>query len=155
MTAHQPLPFLNAGMYGLDALQTGDRIKTPARMISAQDIDRFAALSGDRFAIHMDENYAIEAGFTGRVAHGLLVLSVIDGLKNQSDAQLDAIASLGWDISFTAPVIAGDTISVIITITHLRATSDNRRGIATLEVCASNQHGKIIQQGINRLMIKK
>ena len=62
MTAHQPSPFLNAGMYGLDALQTGDRIKTPARMISAQDIDEFAALSGDRFAIHMDENHAIEAG---------------------------------------------------------------------------------------------
>ena len=86
---------------------------------------------------------------------GYLVLSLIDGLKNRSQAQLDALASLGWNIEFSAPVIAGDTISARLTILDFRATSDNRRGVVSIEVKAINQHGTTVQHGINKLMIKK
>lgn len=146
---------LTPGLYRLDALKPGDVIETPSRQISDDDIDQFAALSGDYFTIHMDKQAAIEAGFSGRVAHGLFVLSVIDGLKNQSAAQLDAIASLGWDITFSAPVISGDTITASLTISSCRQTSDGKRGVITAEVVAVNQHGITIQQGKNILMVNR
>ena len=47
-------------------------------------IDRFADLTGDHFAIHMTDAGAQAQGFARRVAHGLLVLSVVGGLKNQT-----------------------------------------------------------------------
>ena len=155
MTGVKVTNILSPGLYGLDALKPGDMIETPSRQISDDDIDQFASLSGDYFAIHMDKQAAIEAGFAGRVVHGLFVLSVIDGLKNQSAAQLDAIASLGWDITFSAPVISGDTITASLTISTCRPTSDGKRGVITAEIVAVNQHGITIQQGKNILMVNR
>lgn len=144
---------LGPGRYGLHALQPGDRIETGARRITAAMIDDFAALTGDRFEIHMDTDAAGRHGFPGRVAHGLLVLSIVDGLKNQCPAQFDAIASLGWDWRFVAPVLADDRIGVTITVAALRETSKPHRGIATLEFTVTNQSGEPVQKGENRLMI--
>lgn len=155
MTQRADPRLLAAGCYRLDDLAVGDRIETPSRLITTTDIDQFAGLTGDHFAIHMDEDIAKAYGFSGRVAHGLLVLSVSDGLKNQADAQLDAIASLGWNLHFSAPVLAGDTISATFTIDRLRPASDGKRGIAVLNVRVLNQHGKIVQDGQNTLLIKR
>ena len=83
-----------------------------------------------------------------------MVLSLIDGLKNRSQAQLEHWHHW-WNIEFSAPVIAGDTISARLTILDFRATSDNRRGVVSIEVKAINQHGTTVQHGINKLMIKK
>ncbi|GGH24708.1 Acyl dehydratase [Cribrihabitans marinus] len=144
---------LPPGRHGLADLAVGDTIRTASRRITAQMIDAFAELSGDRFEIHMDAGAARRHGFPDRVAHGLLVLSVVDGLKNRTPAQFAAIASLGWDWQFKAPVLAGDEIRATITVTHLRPTSDGARGIATLGFTVTNQAGATVQTGTNRLMI--
>ena len=52
-----------------------------------------------------------------------------------------------------APVLAGDTVAVTITIKALRETAKGNRGIATLEFDVSNQRGETVQTGVNRLMI--
>ena len=107
-----PTRILGPGLYGLDRLRIGDRIETGRCDVTAERIDAFAALTGDRFEIHMDDAAARRHGFAARVAHGLLVLSLVDGLKNQARARFDAIASLGWEWQFRAPVLAGDRIGV-------------------------------------------
>lgn len=144
---------LGSGRYGLNRLTEGDRIVTGRRKVFAALIDDFAELTGDHFEIHMSKEAALRHGFDDRVAHGLLVLSVVDGLKNQAEAQFDSVASLGWDWQFSAPVLAGDTIGVAITVKNLRATSDGKRGIVTLEFDVTNQRGETVQKGENRLMI--
>jgi 3-hydroxybutyryl-CoA dehydratase len=145
---------LPRGVYGFADLRDDDRIVTGQVTVSAEDIDRFADLSGDRFAIHMSDMAAQEAGFASRVAHGLLVLSLIDGLKNQSPAQLRAVASLGWQIGFRAPVLAGDTLSAVFRVETLRPTRDRQRGIAVLAVDAHNQRGEVVQRGRTTLMMR-
>ena len=145
---------LPPGRHALGALRPGDTIRTGACTVTAEMIDRFADMTGDRFEIHMDDGAARALGFARRVAHGLLVLSLVDGLKNATPAQFDAIASLGWDWTFAAPVLAGDTISATIAVTGLRATSDRGRGVATLDFDVRNQHGQTVQRGTNRLMIR-
>ncbi|WP_102108086.1 MaoC family dehydratase [Oceaniglobus roseus] len=144
---------LGPGRHGLADLSVGDVIETARQVVGVETIDAFAALTGDRFEIHMTAEGARRHGFSDRVAHGLLVLSMVDGLKNRAAAQFDAIASLGWDWTFAAPVLAGDSIAARITVTALRATSDGRRGIATLEFEVTNQRGETVQRGVNRLMI--
>ncbi len=145
----RPLP---PGQYGVDDVAPGDTVETGRRTVTAADIDGFAALSGDRFEIHMSDAAAQAHGFPGRVAHGLLVLSLIDGLKNQAPAQFKAIASLGWDWSFRRPVFIGDAIGAMITVESKRAVSKPDRGILTLAFEVTNQSGETVQRGSNLLL---
>jgi acyl dehydratase len=144
---------LGPGRYGLAVLRVGDVIETAFTPVTVAKIDAFADMTGDRFEIHMDTAAAQNHGFPDRVAHGLLVLSLVDGLKNQAPAQFAAIASLGWDWGFAAPVFAEDEIGATITVRALRATSDGKRGIATLDFDVRNQRDETVQRGVNRLMI--
>lgn len=145
---------LGPGDHRFGDLATGDRLQTATAVLSPEMIDRFADLSGDRFAIHMSDTAAQALGFPCRVAHGLLVLSVIDGLKNQSPARLCAVASLGWEWSFQRPVLAGDTVEASFTVEAKRPTRDPARGIVTFAVEVRNQTGAIVQQGRNMLMMQ-
>lgn len=144
---------LRPGRYGLADLRIGDIIETGKRHVTTQEIDAFAKLTGDQFEIHMNTLAAQRYGFANRVAHGLLVQSLIDGLKNQAPVQFSAIASLGWNWRFSAPVLADDTISATIRVIALRGTSDGERGIATLDFDVRNQSGETVQSGTNNLMI--
>lgn len=144
---------LIAGFYGLNDVMIGDYIETSALTITAAMIDAFADLTGDRFEIHLSDEAAQRHGFPSRVAHGLLVLSMIDGLKNQCPAQLKAIASLGWEWSFRAPVRCDDSIKAKLTVVEKRMTSRPDRGILRLDVIAVNQRGEVVQKGHNHLMV--
>ena len=146
------MTLLATGSHGFDDVAPGDRIETAALTITPAMIDAFADLTGDRFEIHMTDAGAQAHGFPARVAHGLLVLSLIDGLKYQCPAQLRALASLGWDWSFRAPVLAGDTLRAVLTVVEKRSTTRKDRGILRLEVVALNQRDEAVQRGHNLLM---
>lgn len=144
---------LTAGHYDYDDFQINDWFETNEAEITATLIDRFAALTGDRFAIHMEDEAARALGFERRVAHGLLILSLIDGLKNQTTIKMKAIASLGWEWRFTRPVLLGEIIRARFTVDAKRLTRDATRGIVTFTVEVRNQNNVIVQQGTNALMM--
>jgi acyl dehydratase len=143
---------LGKGQYGLADLKVGDRIALGSRKVGLAKIDAFAALTGDRFAIHMQDEAAQALGFARRVAHGLLILSLVDGMKNQAPAQFKAVASLGWDWRFAAPILGDEVISASLEVTGLRPTSRANRSIATLSL-EVHVGSALRQQGINQLMI--
>lgn len=146
---------LTKGHYGYEDIVVGDWYTTPALPITAEIIDAFADLTSDRFEIHMDEEAAGRHGFSGRVAHGLLILSLVDGLKNQADVQFKAQASLGWNWKFSAPVIIGDTIQACVRVLAISAPKSKERAIISLDFSVTNQHGKVVQEGDNQLMVYK
>jgi acyl dehydratase len=144
---------LAPGRYYLEDVEIGDRIETASLAVEVSQIDGFAELTGDRFEIHMSEEGAARHGFPARVAHGLLILSLVDGLKNQAPAQFAAVASLGWDWKFAGPVFPGDVIRVAMQVTARRETSRPERGILTIDFGVLNQNGSIVQKGVNTLMV--
>lgn len=146
---------LTAGTYFFEDIEVGDVIETAALTITVDHIDRFADLTGDRFEIHMSEEGATKHGFPKRVAHGLLILSLVDGLKNQAAAQFAAVASLGWEWRFVGPVLPGDTIRVRMKITGKRETKRADRGIITIAFDVVNQEETTVQSGINTLMVRR
>ena len=143
---------LEPGVYGYNDLEVGDCLETGARDITPELIDDFARVSGDFYEIHMDAKAARAKGFERRVAHGLLVLSVIDGLKNNTEARFDALASMGWEWRFQAPVLEHDSITARFVIAAKRRTRDGRRGLVTCDATASNQRGEVVQSGQNTLI---
>lgn len=115
---------LEPGLYKLSDLAPGDQFQTDSVRVTAQMIRDFAALTGDATGLHLCEAAAQKAGFAGRVAHGLLVLSLIEGLKTRAPVQLSTEVALGWDVTFRAPVLADETLSARLRVEALRRTGD-------------------------------
>lgn len=155
MTDASALP-LPAGKYFYDDLTVGAYFRTGRITVTETHIVAFAGMSGDFFDVHMDDEFAREQGFPGRIAHGLLGLCLVDGLKNRAEAQLQAVASLGWnEWSFKVPILAGDTIEAIITVAEMRLTSSGDRGVVHLGFEVRNQHGVTVQSGRNALLMRR
>lgn len=145
-----PLP---EGHYGADAVDVGDWIDCGSISVTAAQIDAFAELTGDRFEIHISDAAAQAHGFGARVAHGLLVLSLVDGLKNRAAAQFKARASKGWDWSFKLPVLAGDRINVRLEVTGKSPARQPDQATLHLTFSVTNENGDFVQTGTNRLLV--
>ncbi len=155
MTDASALP-LPTGKYFYDDLTVGAYFRTGRITVTESHIVAFAGMSGDFFDVHMDDEFAREQGFPGRIAHGLLGLCLVDGLKNRAEAQLQAVASLGWnEWSFKAPILAGDSIAATIRIAEMRLTSSGDRGVVQLGFEVTNQHGVTVQSGRNALLMRR
>lgn len=146
---------LPPGKYYYEDLSIGRFFQTGRIVVTETHIVNFAGISGDFFDVHMDDAFAQAQGFPKRIAHGLLGLCLIDGLKNRAEVQLQAVASLGWkDWAFKAPIVAGDSIGATITTDSLRMTSKGDRGIVELVFNVVNQDGVLVQTGRNSLLIR-
>ncbi|HVZ78101.1 MAG TPA: MaoC/PaaZ C-terminal domain-containing protein, partial [Gemmatimonadaceae bacterium] len=99
-----------------DELEVGDTLITGSRTITLEDVERFAALSGDVFYAHMDAEAAQMHGvFTGRVAHGYFIVSAAAGLF-VDPAPGPVMANYGLEnLRFVKPVYPGDAIHVRLT----------------------------------------
>src|SRR3954463_14017967 len=88
-----------------------------------EDIDAFAALSGDRQWIHTDvERARRESPFGTTIAHGNLTLAMIDGWRDELvDVKGFRLGvNLGYDrVRFPAPVITGTTVQATVTLTDV------------------------------------
>ena len=155
MASPEPGRALPGGSYHFDDLAVGDHWATGGLVVTEWHILTFAGLSGDFFDVHMDDVFARKLGFDGKIAHGILGLALVDGLKNRADVKLVAVASLGWTWEFRGPIQPGDRIHAEIAILHLRPTKRADRGIARLGFRVLNQTGELVQEGENRLMMRR
>ena len=137
-----------------DEVEVGARGVSPSRTVTAADIDTFADLTGDHTPVHTDEAYARTTPFGTRVAHGLLGLSLADGLKSRSDLRFVPGMSLGWTWDFTGPIKINDTVQVRFHVASARLSRSRPGwGILVLPAEMRNQHGEVVQRGEHRLMI--
>ena len=86
----------------------------------------------------------------------MLGLAVTDGLKNRSEFQVRAMASLHWSWDFVGPIFIGDTVKATLRVADKRpSNSKPDRGIVTLELELLNQRGEVVQKGKNLLMVAR
>lgn len=143
---------VNAKNYYED-LELGFRYETPGITVGEAHVLGFAGLTGDFTPVHVDEQFAREMGFRGRLAHGLLVMGLIDALKNRCLVEFHVVAALNWTWRFCAPVHVGDRLHVEVCIADRRLTSKGNRGIVTLDLKGLNQDGVIVQEGQTQIMV--
>ncbi|QGA68108.1 MaoC family dehydratase [Sulfolobus sp. E11-6] len=92
-------------------LEKGYKFTTKRRTITETDIILFAGITGDMHPAHLDELYAKSSLFGKRVAHGFLVISILQGLLAQHEIINKIVALLGINnVKFKSPVFVGDTI---------------------------------------------
>src|SRR5476649_674860 len=86
--------------------------------ITAEDVTRFAALTGDSSPLHMSDEYARHAGYAGRLSHGLLLASSISTMVGMFLPGTRALL-LSQRMDFVKPVVAGSTVAVSARIVHV------------------------------------
>ena len=99
-----------------DMLRVGDQIITEKRLITSEDINRFADLSGDHFYAHKKETDFTDTMFEQQVAHGYFVLSAAAGLFVDGSSLGPVLLNYGIDeLRFTKPVYPGMSMYIRFT----------------------------------------
>jgi acyl dehydratase len=152
--ANAPAGAAPAERYWDDA-RVGDEAITPSVTVTEEMILAYAKLTGDFTPVHVDEAYARTTPFGTRVAHGLLGLSLADGLKTRADYRFLPGMSLGWTWDFALPIKIGDVLHVRFSVASMRTTKRPGWGIVVLPAELVNQRGEVVQKGEHRLMIPR
>ena len=124
-----------------DEIQIGDshqRIHT----VREQDIQLFAAVSGDRNPVHLDTEYAATTPFKAQIAHGMYTGALISAVLGM-DLPGPGTIYLGQNIAFKKPVYVGDELTVQLTVD----SKHDSKPIVTLACTVSNQKGKTVASG--------
>jgi oxepin-CoA hydrolase/3-oxo-5,6-dehydrosuberyl-CoA semialdehyde dehydrogenase len=99
-----------------EELQVGDQIITEKRIITSEDIDAFAELSGDHFYAHKKATDFTGTMFEKQVAHGYFILSAAAGLFVDGSDLGPVLLNYGIDeLRFTKPVYAGAELTIRFT----------------------------------------
>jgi acyl dehydratase len=136
-------------------IQEGAEYVSAGRTITEADIVNFAGLSGDFNPLHMDEEWVREnTKYPSRIAHGLLVQSIGEGLNCAELSTWKILGFLETQRRMFLPVLPGDRISQRYVVKSKRPSSkDPSRGVVEVEVAIRNQRGEIVQDGYNRYLI--
>lgn len=99
-----------------EELQVGDQLITEKRLITSEDIDAFADLSGDHFYAHIKTTDFTGTMFERQVAHGYFIMSIAAGLFVDDYEINPVLLNYGIDeLRFTKPVYPGAEIHVRFT----------------------------------------
>jgi oxepin-CoA hydrolase/3-oxo-5,6-dehydrosuberyl-CoA semialdehyde dehydrogenase len=126
-------------------LVLGDTYRSGERMVTVDDIERFATLSGDTFYAHMSETEAARNPlFGGRVAHGYFLISAAAGLFVDPDYG-PVLGNYGLDgLRFVKPVKPGDRIKVRLTCKEKSLRADKGWGEVAWDTEITNQDGETV-----------
>lgn len=110
------------------------------KTITADDVDRFAEVSGDTSPLHMSGPFARAKGFRGRVVHGALLTGYISQMIGVHFPGENCLLQT-LNIKFHAPCFIDDTVEIkakVIQVSHganavvLEVLVDNAQTRSTL-----------------------
>ena len=113
-----------------------------SKTISESDVYTFAGITGDLNPAHVNEEYARQSRFGGRIAHGLLSAGLISAAIAMKLPGPGTIY-LGQTIKFLAPVRIGDTVTATVKVLSM----DVARRRAVLETTCHNQKDALVITG--------
>lgn len=136
---------------GYDEIAKGDRFDT-TMTITETHIVLGAGLFGDFNPLHIDQSFAEGSRFGSRIAHGYLTTSFMA-------AQLGmvfhgtAIAYVEHTSRFTAPVRAGDTLTIAWTVESLEDKPKHGGGMVALSGVCTNQQGTKVAEAEAKMLV--
>lgn len=102
------------GTIVIEDLEVG-MVRSLQKIVTDQDIEMFAEVSTDRNPVHLDDQYAQDTIFEGRIAHGMLTAGLISAVIGE---QLPGHGTvyLGQTLKFMAPVRPGDMVEATVEV---------------------------------------
>lgn len=120
-----------------------------AKTITDADVILFAGITGDDNPVHINEEYAAETMFKGRIVHGMFCAGLISCVFG---TRLPGAGCIYVDqqLRFKAPVRVGDTVTAICTVKEINA---ERRRVTFDTICTVQ--GKAVVEGTGTLMVDR
>lgn len=117
------------------------------RTLTLEDIQAFAAVSGDTNPAHLDSVYASDSLFHGVIAHGMWSGALISALLG---TQFPGPGTIYQDqaLHFVKPVRVGDTLTVTVTVTQLNPVNNS----VELDCRVFNQRGELVLSGVAKVL---
>lgn len=105
------------GTIVIEDLEVG-MVRTLMKEVTSRDIELFAEVSTDRNPVHLDDAYAADTIFEGRIAHGMLTAGLISAVIGE---QLPGHGTvyLGQTLKFLAPVRPGDMVTAEVEVLEI------------------------------------
>ncbi|AOE49646.1 MaoC family dehydratase [Kangiella sediminilitoris] len=125
------------------------------RTITEADASLYLALTGNRFSLYCNKEFAFQLGYSKQPLDNMLVFHIAFG-KTVNDISLNAVANLGYaEVEFLLPVFVGDTLSVVSEVIGLRENSNGKTGIVYVHSRAMNQEGYPVLSWKRWVMVHK
>jgi 3-hydroxybutyryl-CoA dehydratase len=120
-----------------------------AKTVGEADITMFAGISGDTNPVHLDQSFAEQTMFAGRIAHGMLSASFISTVFGTRLPGPGCIY-LRQELRFKAPVKAGDTVEARVTVKEIQ---QEKKRVVFDTVCSVGD--KVVLEGEAMLMVHR
>jgi acyl dehydratase len=139
-----------------EELVVGEEFRSPSRTIAEYDLYVFAGLTGDLTDFHISTEAAKNSVFGQRAAHGMLLISIANGLYNRigiTDETGMALAGVEW--RFLAPGFIGDTVHLVASVKEKREVSKKDRGLVFWDARLVKHDGTTMCQGQMIRMVRR
>ncbi|WBY01329.1 MaoC family dehydratase [Ramlibacter tataouinensis] len=116
------------------------------RTVTEMDNVLFSTLTMNVQPLHIDSHFSAQTEFGKPIVNSLFTLGLVIGMSVNDTTFRTTVANLGMsDISFPAPVFAGDTIHVRTTVLSKRESKSRpSAGIVEFEHVGLNQDDKVV-----------
>ena len=132
------LDHIERGTIAIEELEVG-MSRSRAKVFRDAEIRAFADVSSDHNPVHLDDDYAADTMFGGRIAHGMLTASLISAVIGEQLPGHGTIY-LGQTLKFLGPVHPGDEVVAEVTVADI----DHAKRRVTLDcVCRVGQKAVI------------
>lgn len=122
----------------LEDIAVGDSVRF-TKQLSEDDVEAFAAMTGDTNRLHLNDEYAEKTRFGGRIVHGTLV----SGMISAALARLPGLTIyLSQTVEFIGPVELGETLTAIVEVVE-----DLGKGQYRLATTIENADGELVVDG--------
>lgn len=120
------------------------------KTVSESDVYNFAGIVGDFNSAHVNEVEAEKGIFGRRIAHGMLVGSLIStvlGTKLPGNGTI----YLEQNLKFKKPVYFGDTVTAFVEVIEI---INEEKGVYKLNTFVKNQENEVVTDGYAIVMYK-
>jgi 3-hydroxybutyryl-CoA dehydratase len=132
--------------YFIEDLEVG-MTDSYGKTITDADVVMFAGISGDTNPVHLNQTFAEETRFKGRIAHGMLAASFISTVLGTRLPGAGCIY-LGQTLNFKAPVKVGDTVRARVTV---KEVNREKQRIIVETTCTVGD--KVVLDGEAKLLV--
>lgn len=130
----------------IDEIEIGESASF-SKTISESDIYLFAGITGDFNPMHVNEEFAKDTPFKGRVAHGGIAMCLIAPVLGMKLPGMGTIA-LSSFCRFRAPVFPGDTVTATATVAEI----DRVNNKVKMDCLWTKQGGVVVADGESTVM---
>ncbi len=118
-------------------MNQGDALPSVEKSVTQEWVERYAEASGDFNPIHVDDEFASQSQFGGRIAHGMMIAATISEMMTTAFGRA-WLESGRMKIRFRAPVFPGEQIRTGGTVKSVRERDEGVEIACAVQVTKDN-----------------